>query len=294
MDNPGISFGSRQEQNPGIIMLSMPAYGSTGPYRNFRAYGLHMEGVIGHTLLRGYPGMDPSNTTSVLVADAAAGTQGAFAVLAALHYRRRTGQGQLIELGQAENTIPYLGQFLLDYSMNGRTSPPMGHRPPHFLPACSPCPVDARRPPLHQPGDLETFPYGSQYIGLGIVAHVQTAARIMTGFLQDDFKKLSPRLTASHFIGDKDSHESVFQLKAAQSATNGRRMVKIGSQNEGNVRGPLQKDFRLLRAIHGAKHFIHVNLGHEIRCLNINIQSSAHDLEALQARNLPILLLPYS
>ena len=139
MDKLGISYEMLQEENPEIIMLRMPAYGNTGPYRNFRAYGLHMEGLIGHTLLRGYPGMDPSTTTSVLVADAAAGTQGAFAVLAALHYRRRTGKGQLIELAQAENTIPYLGQFFMDYSMNKRNTTTMGNRHPHFIQGCYPC-----------------------------------------------------------------------------------------------------------------------------------------------------------
>ena len=139
MDKLGISYEMLQEENPEVIMLRMPAYGNTGPYRNFRAYGLHMEGVIGHTLLRGYPGMDPSTTTSVLVADAAAGTQGAFAVLAALHYRRRTGKGQLIELAQAENTIPYLGQFFMDYSMNKRNTTTMGNRHPNFIQGCYPC-----------------------------------------------------------------------------------------------------------------------------------------------------------
>ena len=155
MDKLGISFEMLQEENPGIIMLRMPAYGSTGPYQNFRAYGLHMEGVIGHTLLRGYPGMDPSTTTSVLVADAAAGTQGAFAVLAALNYRRRTGKGQLIELAQAENTIPFLGQFIMDYSMNGRIATTVGNRHPHAIQGCYPCLGDDRWVTITISGDKD-------------------------------------------------------------------------------------------------------------------------------------------
>ena len=144
MEKLGISFEMLQDDYLWILLLRMPAYGNTGPYQNFRAYGLHMEGVIGHTLLRGYPGMDPSSTTSVLVADAAAGATGAFAVLAALHYRRRTGKGQLIELAQAENTIPYLGRFFMDYSMNKRNSTTMGNGHPHFIQGCYPCLGDDR------------------------------------------------------------------------------------------------------------------------------------------------------
>jgi len=122
MENLGISYPLLQEQNPGIIMLRMPAYGNTGAYRNHRAYGLHIEGVIGHTLQRGYADMDPSANSTVLMSDAAGGTQGAFAVLAALHHRKRTGRGQLIELSQAENTLPYLGQSFMDFSMNDQSS----------------------------------------------------------------------------------------------------------------------------------------------------------------------------
>jgi crotonobetainyl-CoA:carnitine CoA-transferase CaiB-like acyl-CoA transferase len=98
-----------------------------------------MEGVAGHTLLRGYPDMDPSATTAVFMADATAGTQGAFAVLAALNYRKRTGKGQLIELPQAENVIPYMGQFFMDYSMNGRSASTIGNRHPYAIQGCYPC-----------------------------------------------------------------------------------------------------------------------------------------------------------
>ncbi len=91
MDELGIDYAMLKKLKEDIIMLRMPAYGTTGPYRNYRALGVHIEGVIGHTLLRGYTDMDPSANTAVYMADAAGGSHGAFAVLAALHHRRRTG-----------------------------------------------------------------------------------------------------------------------------------------------------------------------------------------------------------
>ncbi len=144
MDRLGISYDMLKEQNPSIIMLRMPAYGSTGPYKNFRGFGLHMESVIGHHLLRGYADMDASTVTPVLVGDAASGTQGAFAVLAALHYRNRTGNGQLIELAQAENVMPFLGQKFMDYSMNKRNGTTLGNRHPYAIQGCYPCKGDDR------------------------------------------------------------------------------------------------------------------------------------------------------
>ena len=135
----GISYESLKAVKDDIIMLRMPAYGSTGPYRDFRAHGVHIEGVVGHTTLRGYQDTDPSYNTTVLMSDAAAGAQGAFAVLAALHHRKRTGEGQLVELGQAENVFPYMGEYYLDYLMNGRTHGPTGNRHPSALQNCYPC-----------------------------------------------------------------------------------------------------------------------------------------------------------
>ena len=138
MDKLGITYDTLRAVKDDIIMLRMPAYGNSGPYRNYRAHGVHIEGVVGHTLLRGYPDTDPSYNTTVLMSDAAAGAQGAFAVLAALHHRKRTGQGQLVELGQAENVFSYLGEYYLDYTMNGRTHTTLGNRHSRVLQGCYP------------------------------------------------------------------------------------------------------------------------------------------------------------
>ena len=139
MEKLGISYESLKAVKDDIIMLRMPAYGSAGPYRDFRAHGVHIEGVVGHTMLRGYEDTDPSYNTTVLMSDAAAGAQGAFAVLAALRHRKRTGEGQLVELGQAENVFPFLGEYYLDYAMNGRTHGTLGNRHPYALQNCYPC-----------------------------------------------------------------------------------------------------------------------------------------------------------
>ena len=139
MEKLGISYQLLKEENPEIIMVRMPAYSNDGQYQNYRAFGLHIEGVVGHTLLRGYEDMDPTANSSVLMSDATAGTQGAFAVMAALHYRNRTGKGQLIELSQAENVLPFMGQPFLDYSMNGRSASTIGNRHPSAIQGCYPC-----------------------------------------------------------------------------------------------------------------------------------------------------------
>lgn len=126
--------------NPSLIMLRMPAYGLSGPYKNYRSFGNHMEAMTGHHYVRGYRDLDPSATGPSFDADAAGGVLGAFAVLLALRHRRRSGQGQMIEMALAENFLPYLGEKILDYTMNGRLEEPQGNdHPAHAPHGAYPC-----------------------------------------------------------------------------------------------------------------------------------------------------------
>jgi crotonobetainyl-CoA:carnitine CoA-transferase CaiB-like acyl-CoA transferase len=130
----GISYDILSQHNPALIMISLPAFGSSGPYSHFRAYGANMEAVVGHTLLRGYPDTDATNTTGVFLADAAGGATSAFALMAALHHRRKTGRGQFIDMSQAENVMHTLSQAVMDYSMNKRVQTTLGNRHPSRAP----------------------------------------------------------------------------------------------------------------------------------------------------------------
>ncbi len=124
----GIDYPVLKELNPALIMLRMPGYGLTGPYRSFSAQAQNLEAFCGHTLLRGYPDMDTSSIPQVIASNAAAGAGAAAAVLMALRYRRRTGKGQLIELAQVENFMPQLGEAFMDYLLNGRVQGTRGNR----------------------------------------------------------------------------------------------------------------------------------------------------------------------
>jgi crotonobetainyl-CoA:carnitine CoA-transferase CaiB-like acyl-CoA transferase len=130
----GINYEELSKHNPNLIMVSLSAYGATGPYRSFRAYGSNMEAMIGHALLRGYTDTDPTNNTSVFFADACAGATTAFAVLAALRHRHKTGRGQYIEMSQTENVAHTLTQAIMDYSMNQRVQQTLGNRDPSRAP----------------------------------------------------------------------------------------------------------------------------------------------------------------
>ena len=128
MEGLGITYDWLRSVKEDIIFLRVPAYGSTGPYYNARALGVHLEGVMGHSLLRGYDDADASNNTAIFSGDYMAGAQGAFAVMTALWHRQRTGRGQLIEIGQAENASAMFTQAIMDYSLNRRVQGTIGNR----------------------------------------------------------------------------------------------------------------------------------------------------------------------
>ncbi len=134
MDKLGIHYESLKAVRPDLIMLSMPPYGSTGPYRDHVTYGWLIDSVCGHASLRGYPGTDLGDTQAAFLQDPAGISMGAFAVITALHNRARTGKGQHVEMAQMEAFIPRIGEYLLDYSMNGRAARRVGNRHPSMAP----------------------------------------------------------------------------------------------------------------------------------------------------------------
>jgi len=106
----------------------MPGYGHSGPYKEYVGFGLLLEALVGHAWLRGYADSDPTTHNTVYACDTTAGAVAAFMILGALFQRRRTGQGQFIDLAQAETFIPHLGQAIMDYTMNGRVQRTVGNR----------------------------------------------------------------------------------------------------------------------------------------------------------------------
>lgn len=143
MERLGIDYPWLRGNREDIVAVRMPAYGSEGPYRDARAFGLHMEAVIGHTLLRSYPDLDPSQTSLSLAGDFLAGTNAVLAIMMALFHRDRTGRGQLIEMAQAENATAMIAPALMQYAFDGTMPERLGNRSiygqaPHGLYPCRP------------------------------------------------------------------------------------------------------------------------------------------------------------
>ena len=102
----GLSYAHLHAVNPGLVMASMSAYGATGPWRECRAYGSTLEHGSGLPRLVGEPDAPPT-MGHLAFGDAIGGLNATVALMAALLHRKRTGEGQHIDLSQIECMLPF-------------------------------------------------------------------------------------------------------------------------------------------------------------------------------------------
>ncbi|MBA4181762.1 MAG: hypothetical protein C0506_14325 [Anaerolinea sp.] len=110
LHNLGIDYDALRKMQPSIILLSMPAFGLSGPYREYPGIGGTIEPMSGNAWLLGEHGGEPQ-VSGVMYPDAVAGLNGASALLAALVARDATGSGCHVEVSQHEAMIAMLGEF---------------------------------------------------------------------------------------------------------------------------------------------------------------------------------------
>ena len=138
----GLDYSVLKDVRPGLVMLSMPAFGSGNAWSDCRAYGSTLEQASGLPTLTGSPEHPPvMNQTAY--GDPIGGFNAAAALMVALLHRQRTGEGQNIDLSQVECMLPLVAPGLIEQSALGAVSPRIGNRHPVFVPhGCFRCTGD--------------------------------------------------------------------------------------------------------------------------------------------------------
>ena len=131
VDRLGLNWEELSPINPQLVLMRIPSFGIDTPYQRYRTYGVHMEALAGHGVTRSYPDLSLDYAPSGVPSDAASGVGSAFAFLMGLRQREKTGKGLLVELATTENFVPLMGEFIMDYTMNGRLWEQMGND--HFF-----------------------------------------------------------------------------------------------------------------------------------------------------------------
>lgn len=135
----GLDYDSVRALRPDIIYLHCVGFGQDGPYADLPAYDDVIQAASGATsLARRVDGNPAARYIPSLIADKVSGLHGAYAVMAALIHRMRTGQGQRVEVPMFEAFT----NFMLIEHLGGLTfDPPNG-------PTCYARQVDPHRQPF--------------------------------------------------------------------------------------------------------------------------------------------------
>ncbi len=121
-------------ENPGLIVARMSGYGQTGPYAERTGFGLIGEAMGGWRQIVGEPDRPPSRM-GVSIGDTLAASYGCMGVLAALHDRERTGQGQVIDSALYEAVLQVMEAMIPEYTIGGHTRERSGAILPGIAPS---------------------------------------------------------------------------------------------------------------------------------------------------------------
>ncbi len=130
----GMGYEALKQYNPKLIMASISGYGQTGPDANKKAYDMTITAISGIMSITGEPGQPTRPGSSII--DYLSGMYADLAILAALHHRDLTGEGQYIDVSMLQAAISILDAKIQVSRLMGQKVRGRGNRMP------SSCPVN--------------------------------------------------------------------------------------------------------------------------------------------------------
>ena len=126
MDQFGLGADTLLELNPRVVLVRMPAFGLTGPWRDRVGFAPTMEQIAGLAWVTGLPDGPPVAPRGAC--DPLAGAHAAFVTLAALEFVDRTGRGQLVEVPMIETVLNVTAVQTIEFEVFGVVMERRGNR----------------------------------------------------------------------------------------------------------------------------------------------------------------------
>ncbi|HNX97260.1 MAG TPA: CoA transferase [Candidatus Aminicenantes bacterium] len=126
MDRLGFSYQALYEINPKLIYCAISGFGQTGPDAFKPAYDQIIQGLSGVMAINGDERLNPLRA-GFPICDTVAGMNAAFAIMAALYYRERTGEGQFIDIALLDSIMPLMGWVAANLLIGGQQPVLMGN-----------------------------------------------------------------------------------------------------------------------------------------------------------------------
>jgi len=129
MDRLGLGYGALRETNPRIIYAACSGFGQKGPYAHRPAYDVVVQGMGGTLSITGEAGGPPVRV-GFSIGDIGGGIFTALGVLAALHERESSGQGQMVDISMLDGQIALLENAFARFFATGEVPQRIGTRHP--------------------------------------------------------------------------------------------------------------------------------------------------------------------
>lgn len=129
----GLAYDDMKGDFPALIYCSITGFGQSGPYAPRAGYDLLAQGIGGIMSVTGEPDRPPTKV-GVGIADVMCGMYATSAILAALHHRTRTGQGQYVDLALLDTQVAWLINVGLNYLTSGQVPQRVGNEHPNIVP----------------------------------------------------------------------------------------------------------------------------------------------------------------
>ena len=126
MERLGLGYKTLAEINPKLIYCAISGFGQTGPDALKPAYDQIIQGLSGEMAVNGDERLSPLRT-GFPVCDTVGGLNAAFAVMAALFHRERTGEGQFIDVALLDSIMPLMGWVAANLLIGGEQPVLMGN-----------------------------------------------------------------------------------------------------------------------------------------------------------------------
>ncbi len=184
MERLGIGYETLAARNPRLIFASTSGFGQTGPYRERPALDIIVQAMGGIMSITGEPGRGPVRPGASL-GDISAGLFTAIGILAALHERERSGQGQAIDISMLDCQVSVLENAIMRYFVTGSAPEPLGTRHPSATP-------------------FQAFPTADGHLVIALSFGEENQWQLLCGLLGlpeligDERFATSPRRTARH------------------------------------------------------------------------------------------------
>lgn len=126
MKRLGLDFETLRENNPRLIYCAISGFGQSGPEAQKPAYDQIIQGLSGVMALNGDETLHPLRC-GFPVCDTVGGLNAAFAIIAALFHRERTGEGQFIDIALLDSIMPLMGWVAANWLIGGKSPVLMGN-----------------------------------------------------------------------------------------------------------------------------------------------------------------------